>query len=112
MKKNMKRILISLLAVLVLAAPAALASTSDAPVARIEKKAKNTVTVTYKVNIHCKNCVNKLTDKLSFLKGVEDLKISLDDKTVTITYNPAKTDEAAFVKVIEKSGYTAEKMKG
>lgn len=106
----MKRILISLLAALLLVAPAALATSSEAPVARIEKKAKKTVTVTYKVNIHCKNCVNKLTDKLSFLKGVEDLKISLDDKTVTITYNPAKTDEAAFVQVIEKSGYSAEKL--
>ena len=108
----MKRLLISLLAAFLLATPAALATPAEAPVARIEKKAKKTVKVTYKVNIHCKNCVNKLTDKLSFLKGVEDLKISLDDKTVTITYNPAKTDEAAFVKVIEKSGYTAEKMKG
>ena len=109
MTPYMKRILISLLATLLLAAPAAMAIPSEASVARIEKKARKNVTVTYKVNIHCKNCVNKLTDKLSFLKGVEDLKISLDDKTVTITYNPAKTDEASLVKVIEKSGYTAEK---
>ena len=106
----MKRLLISLLSVLLLAAPAALAVPSAAPVARIEKKVKKTVTVTYKVDIHCKNCVNKLTDKLSFLKGVEDLKISLDDKTVTIIYDPAKTDESAFVKVIEKSGYHVEKL--
>ena len=106
----MKRILISLLAALLLAAPAALAVSAAAPTVRLEKKAKKTVKVTYKVNIHCKNCVNKLTDKLSFLKGVEDLKISLDDKTVTITYNPAKTDESAFVKVIEKSGYSVEKL--
>lgn len=34
--------------------------------------------------MHCPKCVAKLTDNLSFLKGVEDLKISLDDKTVTI----------------------------
>ena len=106
----MKRLLISLLAAFLLATPAALATPAEAPVARIEKKAKKTVKVTYKVNIHCKNCVNKLTDKLSFLKGVEDLKISLDDKTVTIFYNPAKTDESAFVKVIEKSGYSVEKL--
>ena len=37
------------------------------------------------------------------------LRISLDDKTVTITYNPAKVDEATLVKTIEKSGYSAEK---
>ena len=41
---------------------------------------------------------------------MEDLKVSLDQKTVTITYNPAKTDEATLQKAIEKLGYTAEKV--
>ena len=108
----MKRLLLFLLSALLLAAPAAQASPVEAHAARLEKKAKKTVTVTYKVNMHCKNCVNKLTDKLSFIKGVEDLKISLKDKTVTITYNPDKTDEATLVNIIEKSGYSAEKTKG
>ena len=70
------------------------------------KPKQKTETVTYAVNIHCQNCVNKLTDKLSFLKGVEDLKISLKDKTVTIKYNPAKIQEKTFVETIEKAGYT------
>lgn len=37
-------------------------------------------------------------------------KISLDEKRITITYNPAKTDEATLAKAIEKCGYTAEKV--
>ena len=41
------------------------------------KPKQKTETVTYAVDMHCQNCVNKLTDKLSFLKGVEDMKISL-----------------------------------
>ena len=41
---------------------------------------------------------------------MEDLKVSLDQKTVTITYNPAKTDEATLQKAIEKLGYTAKKV--
>ena len=41
----------------------------------------------------------------------EDLKVSLDEKTVTVTYDPAKTDEATLQKAIEKLGYTAEKVK-
>lgn len=93
----MKQILLILLAAIVLACPAALAAK------------KKTVTVTYEVNMHCKNCVNKLTDNLSFLKGVEDLKISLDNKTVKITYNPAKTDEPTLIKAIEKLGYSVKK---
>lgn len=48
----------------------------------------------------------------SRFKGVEDLKISLEDKTVAITFNPAKTDEETLAKAIEKCGYTAEKITG
>lgn len=68
-----------------------------------------TETVTYVVNMHCQNCVNKLTDHLSFLKGVVDLQISLKNKTVTIKYDPAKIDQKKFVEIIEKLGYTATK---
>ncbi|MBQ9309770.1 MAG: heavy-metal-associated domain-containing protein [Bacteroidales bacterium] len=71
-------------------------------------KAK-TETVTYVVNMHCQNCVNKITDKISFLKGVEDLKVSLKDKTVTVKFNPAKVQEKTFMETIEKLGYTATK---
>ena len=73
------------------------------------KTKTKTETVTYEVNMLCQNCVNKLTDKLSFLKGVEDCKVSLKDKTVTIQYNPAKVQEKTFVETIEKLGYTATK---
>lgn len=93
----MKQILLFVLAALFLACPAALAAK------------KKTVAVTYEVNMHCKKCVEKLNDNIAFLKGVEDLKVSLDEKTVTVTYNPAKTDEATLVKAIEKLGYTAKK---
>lgn len=64
-------------------------------------------TVTYIVNMHCQNCVNKLTDNLSFIKGVEDFRISLKDKTVTIKFDPAKVQEEKFVDTIVKLGYTA-----
>ena len=74
------------------------------------KPKTKTETVTYIVNMHCQNCVNKLTDNLSFLKGVEDFKISLKDKTITIKFNPAKVQEKTFVETIEKLGYTATKI--
>lgn len=93
----MKQILLVILAALFLACPMVLAAK------------KKTVTVTYEVSMHCKKCVEKLNDNIAFMKGVEDLKVSLDEKTVTITYNPAKTDEAKLVKAIEKLGYTAKK---
>ena len=94
MKKSIIVIILALLGVVAFSAQAA------------KPKAKSE-TVTYVVNMHCQNCVNKLTDKLSFLKGVQDCKVSLKDKTVKIKYDPAKIQEKTFVETIEKLGYTA-----
>ena len=104
-------ILITLLSALLLLSPAVVNTHSETvPSSVQDKKVKKTETVTFKVSMHCKNCVSKITDNISFIKGVEDLKVSLDQKTVTITFNPAKTDEATLQKAIEKLGYTAEKV--
>ena len=105
----MKKILTILFSALLLASSAVFASQAQASPLN-DKKPKDTVTVVYNVNIHCDNCVEKLTDKLSFLKGMEDLKISLPKKTVEIKYDPSKTNESNLVKAIEKCGYTAEKV--
>ena len=102
--------LILILSALLLVSPAEALASSPEPssVSVQEKKVKKTETVTFSVSMHCKKCVAKITDNISFLKGVEDLKVSLDQKTVTITYNPAKNDEESLKKAIEKLGYTAE----
>ncbi len=73
------------------------------------KPKSKTETVTYVVSMHCKNCVNKITDKISFMKGVKDLKVSLKDKTVTIKYDPAVVQESTLEKTIRDLGYTADK---
>lgn len=104
-------ILITLISLLLALSPAAQSTYPETEPSTVQdKKVKKTETVTFKVSMHCKNCVNKITDNISFIKGVEDLKVSLDQKTVAITYNPAKTDEATLQKAIEKLGYTAEKV--
>ena len=63
-----------------------------------------------KKSMTCKNCVKKIEGNIPFEKGVKDLKVSLEDKLVTITYDPSKTDEETLCKAIEKLGYTAEKV--
>lgn len=98
-----------MLAALLLAAPAVVSSDANAAAVTLQAK-KKTLTVTFKVSMHCRKCVDKLTDNLSFLRGVKDLKISLENKTVTITYDPSRTSEAALQQAIEKCGYTAEKL--
>ena len=111
----MKKFLITFLLGLCAAAysaPPVLADPGQAIVRQDKKKkdaGKKTETVTFKTNIHCKNCIKKVNDNIPFEKGVKDLEISLEDKLVTVTFDPSKTDEATLAKAIEKLGYTAEK---
>lgn len=69
---------------------------------------KNFEKVVFSVGLHCQNCVKKVQENISFEKGVKALEISLEKKTVTITYDPAKTDAAKLQKAIEKLGYKVE----
>ena len=96
----MKKLIIILL--LAVAGAAAFSAYAAKPKVKTE-------TVIYEVNMHCKNCEKKLTDNLSFIKGVTDCQVSLKDKTVTIVYDPVKVKETKFVEVIEKLGYTAKR---
>ena len=64
--------------------------------------------VIFKADLHCAKCAEKVTENISFEKGVKDLEVSVDEKTVRIVYNPSKTDAAALKAAIEKLGYKAE----
>ena len=64
--------------------------------------------VTFVTDIHCVKCVRKINDNLSFEKGVKDLKVDLDTKTVTFKYDPAKTTPERLAAAINKLGYKAE----
>ena len=75
------------------------------------QKAAKTETVVFDTNIHCNNCKAKIENKLPFEKGVKDVQITVADKTVKVTYDPAKTDAAKLKAAIEKLGYKAEAAK-
>lgn len=62
----------------------------------------------YQTNLHCKNCAAKIQDNVSFEKGVKDLTIDVEKKTVTIVYKTSKTDAEKLRAAIEKLGYKAE----
>jgi len=64
-------------------------------------------TVTFSVNMHCENCKQKIERNLAYEKGVLDLKISLEEKTVAVTYDTAKTDEKKLTDALKKLGYEA-----
>lgn len=61
--------------------------------------------VIFNVHLHCENCVKKVQENIAFEKGVKDLKISLEDQTVAIKYDAAKTSEEVLKAAIVKLGY-------
>lgn len=71
------------------------------------KKVKAFQTVILSANIHCKNCATKVRENISFEKGVQGLDISVENKTVTITFDPAKTNVEKLCAAMKKIGYPA-----
>lgn len=109
----MKRILIlSIAAIMSLTTVSANVSYSEMSVEMTDKKPEKKKKakaelkeVKFHVHMHCNNCVKKITDNISFEKGVKGLDVSLENHTVTIKYDPAKTSELALKSAIESLGY-------
>ena len=97
----MKRIIIFLLAIMPMAF---FLSTAEAK--------PNKQTVVLHVDLHCQDCCNKILKNIPFDKdlknGVKDLVFDLDAKTVTVTYDPAKTNNETLVKAFSKIKIKAE----
>lgn len=108
--KTLKPIIIVLAALVAFSAPATFASASDSAVAAADKKPEKKTKaeikeVHFHVHLHCASCVKKVQENIAFEKGVKDLKVSLDDQTVDIKYDAAKTSEAKLKAAIEALGY-------
>ncbi len=73
------------------------------------KSAAKTETVVFTVapQMTCQNCENKIKSNLRFESGVTDIVTSLQNQTVTVTFNPEKTDRNKIVEAFKKIGYTA-----
>jgi len=61
---------------------------------------------TFKVNgMHCKSCSMLITDSVSEIDGVKNVKVSLVENTVTVDYDDVKVRDGVIKKVIETEGY-------
>ena len=70
-----------------------------------KKKKGELKEVTFNVHLHCENCMKKVQENISFEKGVKDLHVCLEDQTVSIKYDVAKTTEDKLKAAIEDLGY-------
>lgn len=74
-------------------------------------KAQNYQFVEMKVNMHCNACKETIEKNIAFEKGVKDLVVDLESKTVKIKYDTRKTDPSKLKKAIEDLNYTCEILK-
>ena len=65
-----------------------------------QKKKKQTVV--FKTHLHCESCKAKVEKNLPFEKGVKDLKIDMQAKTITVTYRDDKNSLENIQKALEK----------
>lgn len=64
--------------------------------------------VEIKTSAICDMCKEAIEYDLTFEKGVKSAILNLDNKVVTVVYNPKKTDAETIRKRITKVGYHAD----
>ena len=67
-----------------------------------EAQKKKEQTVVFKTHLHCESCKAKVEKNLPFEKGVKDLKIDMQAKTITVTYREDKNSLENIQKALEK----------
>lgn len=70
-----------------------------------EQKAKGLTTIVLNSNIKCNNCKARIEKNIPYEKGVKDLKVDVDKKTVTITFKSDKNNAEALCDAVTKLGY-------
>lgn len=67
-----------------------------------KKGGKAVTTTVFMTNLDCQGCAKKITDTIPYEKGVKDVQVDVDSKTVTVTFDPAKTNNDNLVKAFAK----------
>ncbi len=63
---------------------------------------KQRETAVFYVEIECDKCVKRIQENIAFEKGLKDMLIDREKQTVTLTYDPQKTDTATLKLAFEK----------
>lgn len=58
-------------------------------------------------DMHCPSCPKLITMDLEDLKGIKKVEASLENKTVTVEFDPEVVDSQLIIKTIKESGYSA-----
>ncbi|HNS17444.1 MAG TPA: heavy metal-associated domain-containing protein [Bacteroidales bacterium] len=72
-----------------------------------QKEEKNEKIIV-KTSLQCDMCKERIINDLSFEKGVKDVLVNVEEKTVTVHYNSDKTTPEKIRVAISKIGYDAD----
>lgn len=64
--------------------------------------------VQIQTNAHCGGCKSKIEKGLNKVDGIIKSEVNLDNKIVTVSYNPSKINEEQITKKIADLGYSAD----
>ncbi|MEC7159266.1 MAG: heavy-metal-associated domain-containing protein [Bacteroidota bacterium] len=64
-------------------------------------------TISFETNAICGMCIDRIEDACYALQGVKNVDVDLGDKTVSVTFNDAKTSEEAIKMAVADAGYMA-----
>ena len=78
--------------------------------AQEKKSQKKNETVKYWVSMDCEKCKAKIEKNIAFEKGVKDMLVDLETKTVTITYKTKKTSPEKLEKALKDLDYKVERV--
>ena len=110
----MKRIVVIAIAAMMACVSAQTVSAANVPQVEdqsqtFHKKVQEIKTVVLKSEgVHCSNCARKISENISFEKGVKGLEVALNNKTIKITYDAKKTSVEKLQEALRKLGYESE----
>ena len=67
-----------------------------------------TETVRIKTSAICEMCQERIEKNLLLVKGVKDAHLNLDDKVVTVVFQPGKVSVEKIRQAIQKTGHDAD----
>ncbi|MCW9706244.1 heavy-metal-associated domain-containing protein [Fodinibius salsisoli] len=60
-------------------------------------------------DLHCEGCAERSTNILERLDGVQEAKVTFEDKSAKVEFDSDKTSFDEMKQALEKANYTAEK---
>lgn len=75
-----------------------------------EKKSAVEVVVMDVSGMHCESCVNTITEVLTELEGVSDVKVSLEYEQAKVKFDPDVVTADELKEAVEEKGYEVPKV--